>query len=440
MIRRAIGWWDAFWFTPAPASTLGACRVLFFGSLFLWQWHHDFSAWGRFSSVLWMPVWLFDVTNIPAFPAPVIAVMQSLWKASLLLSAIGLFTRPAMVVAFVLGTYLMGLPHNFGQTQHFDTLVVFASGALALSRAGDACSADALIAAARGRAIDLPRDDGEYRWPIRFVWVAMALIFCAAGLSKLRHSGLEWIFSDNLAWLLRRQQYHISDGEPLTRWGLLVARHSVAARGLALASVSIELFYPLALVSRRARYVLAPAGLAMLLGIRLLMGPTFEQFMMCYVFWIPWASVAAAVRRHAPSGANRLVVFDGSCGLCTGTIAVLRRLDVLGRLRVTDARTDWIRLAAAYPFLNLEACLTDMQVVVTRKNGASSVETGFDAYRSMAWVVPLAWPLLPLLYMPGVPAVGRRVYRFVASHRSADTCGITGLQDCRIAEREGGRA
>jgi hypothetical protein len=296
MIRRAIGWWDAFWFTPAPASTLGACRVLFFGSLFLWQWHHDFSAWGRFSSVLWMPVWLFDVTNIPAFPAPVIAVMQSLWKASLLLSAIGLFTRPAMVVAFVLGTYLMGLPHNFGQTQHFDTLVVFASGALALSRAGDACSADALIAAARGRAIDLPRDDGEYRWPIRFVWVAMALIFCAAGLSKLRHSGLEWIFSDNLAWLLRRQQYHISDGEPLTRWGLLVARHSVAARGLALASVSIELFYPLALVSRRARYVLAPAGLAMLLGIRLLMGPTFEQFMMCYVFWVPWERVTAALR------------------------------------------------------------------------------------------------------------------------------------------------
>ena len=96
------------------------------------------------------------------------------------------------------GAYLMGLPHNFGQTQHFDTLVVFASGALALSRAGDACSFDGLIAAARGRSLSPPPDDGEYRWPIRFVWVAMALIFCAAGVSKLRHSGLEWIFSDNL--------------------------------------------------------------------------------------------------------------------------------------------------------------------------------------------------------------------------------------------------
>ena len=199
MIRRLLAWWNEFWFAPAPASTLGACRLLFFGSLFLWQWHHDFSAWGRFSSVLWMPVWLFDVAHIPALPPAAIAAMQSVWKASLLLSAVGLLTRPAMVLAFALGAYLMGLPHNFGQTQHFDTLVVFASGALALSRAGDACSVDGLIAAARGRSLSPPPDDGEYRWPIRFVWVAMALISARPACPSCG-IGPEWIFSDNLAW------------------------------------------------------------------------------------------------------------------------------------------------------------------------------------------------------------------------------------------------
>jgi hypothetical protein len=318
VIGRLVRQWNAFWFAPAPASTLGTCRLLFFGTLFLWQWDHDFSAWGGFSPVFWMPVWLFDTAKIPLLPVPAIAVMQALWKASLLLSAIGLFTRPAMVVAFALGTYLMGLPHNFGQTQHFDTLVVFASGALALSRAGDACSADALIAAAAGRLPGPPRDDGEYRWPIRFVWVAMAFIFCAAGLSKLRHSGLEWIFSDNLVLLLRRQQYHISDGEPLTRWGILVAHHGGLARALALTTVAIETLFPLTLISRRARYVLVPAGLGMLVGIRTLMGPTFEQFMMCGVFWVPWATVAAAVRQRAAGGAGRLVVFNGGRGFQPG--------------------------------------------------------------------------------------------------------------------------
>jgi hypothetical protein len=310
VIRWFIRQWDRFWFAPAPAFTLGTCRLLFFGALFLWQWRHDFSAWGRFSSVFWMPVWLFETAHVPQLSVPAIAGLQALWKASLLLSAIGFITRPAMAIAFVLGAYLMGLPHNFGQTQHFDTLVVFASGALALSRAGDACSLDAWIAAASGRSRSAPPDDGEYRWPIRFVWVAMALIFCAAGISKLRHSGLEWIASDNLALLLLRQQYHISDGEPLTRWGILVARHGGLARALALMSVSIETLFPLVLVSRVARYVLVPAGFAMLVGIRVLMGPTFEQFMMCYVFWVPWAEVAAAVRGRITAGEGRLVPDD----------------------------------------------------------------------------------------------------------------------------------
>ena len=138
MIGSAVRRWNTFFFTPAPASTLGACRLLFFGSLLLWQWNHDFSAWGRFANVFWMPVWLFDTAHVPAPSTHALAGIQALWKASLLLSAIGLFTRPATAVAFVLGGYLMGLPHNFGQTQHFDTLAVFASGALALSRSGDA--------------------------------------------------------------------------------------------------------------------------------------------------------------------------------------------------------------------------------------------------------------------------------------------------------------
>lgn len=292
LVRAAGAVWDRFWFSPGPATTLGVCRALFFAGLFLWQLPHDFAPWGAYSSVFWMPTWLFRALSLPAFAPATLAALQLVWKTALLLSAVGLFTRPAMAVAFALGTYLMGLPHNFGQTQHFDALVVFASLALMLSRAGDACSVDALLSGRRRRG-GPPPDSGEYTWPIRFVWVAFAAIFFAAGVSKLRHSGLDWILSDNLAWLLRRQQYHISDGEPLTSWGLIVARHAWLSRGLAGCAVSIETLFPLTLVSRRARLVLAPLGLAFLAGIRVLMGPTFEQFMIAFVFWVPWAEVPA---------------------------------------------------------------------------------------------------------------------------------------------------
>jgi len=319
-LSRAIACWNTFWFAPGPASALGICRMLFFGGLLLWMRPHDFSPWGAYSSVFWMPIWLFDTLGVPAFPPEVLSVLQATWKTALFLSAIGLFTRPAMAVAFVLGVYLMGLPHNFGQTQHFDTLVVFASGALAISRAADAWSLDALMASLRQRRpVQPPPDDGEYTWPIRFVWVAMALIFCAAGISKLRHSGLDWILSDNLALLLQRQQYHISDGDPWTTWGLWVAQHPWFARSMAAVAVSVETLFPLALFSRTARRLLVPAGLAFLIGIRALMGPTFEQFMLCYVFWVPWDRVLYNTRAYVSQRAHRGVGVGAGSG--TGSAA-----------------------------------------------------------------------------------------------------------------------
>ncbi|HEX2341289.1 MAG TPA: DCC1-like thiol-disulfide oxidoreductase family protein [Vicinamibacterales bacterium] len=412
--------WTRFWFEPGPATTLGLCRALFFTGLCLWHIPHDYAAWGAYSDVFWMPIWLFDWFNIPLLSRDALDAVQVVFKVSLVLGAIGLFTRAATIVAFVLGTYLMGLPHNFGQTQHFDTLPVFILGALALSRAGDAWSLDAVFASARHRSPAHPADSGEYTWPIRFVWVAWALIFCAAGISKLRHSGLEWIFSDNLALLLQRQQYRISDGEPLTSWGLVVAGYPWLAQALAAIAVSVETFFPLVLFSRTARLLLVPAGLAFLVGIRVLMGPTFEQFMVCFVFWVPWQRVALDLHSRFAAPPARLVLYDGGCGLCSRSIAVLGRLDLLHRLRFADVAAEWDPLSASYPDLDRDACLTDMHVI----NRRGEILRGFDAYRSIAWVVPFGWLMLPWLYVPGVPAVGRRVYGAIASHRRTATCQL----------------
>ena len=144
--------------------------------------------------------------------------------------------------------------------------------------------------------------------PIKWIGTpAICRAPACGGFSKLRHSGIGWIASDNLAMLLLRQQYHLSDGEPLTTWGIWVANHAWLARAMAAASVSVETLFPLALFNRYVRRLLVPAGLGFLVGIRLLMGPTFEQFMLCYVFWVPWDRVlynaplyaAVALRRAA---------------------------------------------------------------------------------------------------------------------------------------------
>ena len=67
----------------------------------------------------------------------------------------------------------------------------------------------------------------------------------------------------------------------------------------------------------------------------------------------------------------------------------------------------------------LEEALVDMHVV-----SGGRFHKGFYAYRSLAWAVPLAWPLIPLLYVPGVPAIGQGIYRHIAGRRLTQGCAI----------------
>src|SRR5207248_8723531 len=119
-------------------------------------------------------------------------------------------------------------------------------------------------------------------------WLVRALFFFAASVWKIRYSGLTWVTTDALATTLNLGYYHVSNADPLTPWGLTLARCGWLCRLLAGATLAIEAGFPLALFSRRARSVLVPAGLLMQAGIRILMGPSFGQFMICYLFWVPW--------------------------------------------------------------------------------------------------------------------------------------------------------
>jgi hypothetical protein len=215
-------------------------------------------------------------------------VLQALWRAALALSAVGFFTRASMTVSAALGFYLLGLPHNFGHTFHFDAALVIACGVLACSRAGDAWSIDRLVGRTNGRG----DPSGEYTWPIRMIWVATSLVFLAAGIAKLRYGGIAWVTSDNMRILLIRAAYHVSDADPITTAGLWIAAHQVLSRGLAAMALAIEVGFVASLFSRRARMVFVPGAFLMLIGIRALMGPTFGGFLLVNVFWVPWDAIA----------------------------------------------------------------------------------------------------------------------------------------------------
>jgi hypothetical protein len=285
--------WNRFWFEPGPAARLALARAVFCLVAFFFYLFHDFSEWGT-AAPFWMPIWTFEKLHLTVPPPAAIVAAQIVWKLSLAMSGVGLFTRASTVTAAVLGTYLLGLPHNFGATQHYDTLIVFALWILAFSRAGDVRSLDALRARDRGDVIRRSID-GEYAWPIRAMWVLTGLVFFGAGTSKLRHSGIEWALSDNLRLLLIRGYYHVSDGDPLTSWGLFIAHYSWLSRLVAASALALETFYIFVVFSWRLRRWVGGAGLLFFVGIRMLMGPTFEPYLVCGLFLVPWHRVESAV-------------------------------------------------------------------------------------------------------------------------------------------------
>ena len=105
-------------------------------------------------------------------------------------------------------------------------------------------------------------------------------------------------------------------------------------------------------------------------------------------------------------------LYDGNCVVCVSSRGTMRRLDWLRRIEFIDLQ-DGAAWRGRYPDLRQERLMGEIHVL----DGHGKLYSGFDATRRMLKEVPLGWPLWLLLQMPGSEAIGKRVYRFIASRR-----------------------
>src|SRR5581483_6447824 len=98
--------WCRYWFTPQTPTNLGWCRALFCGLMFWYFVGQDFTSWALLPQNLFQPIWIFAKLHLPVFSPAVMRVLSGVWKVSLLLACIGLFTRISTVVAAGLSPYM----------------------------------------------------------------------------------------------------------------------------------------------------------------------------------------------------------------------------------------------------------------------------------------------------------------------------------------------
>ena len=122
-----------------------------------------------------------------------------------------------------------------------------------------------------------------------------------------------------------------------------------------------------------------------------------------------------------------VVIYDGQCNFCRSQVSKLRRLDCCGN-RLSFLSLHDTRVAQRYPDLQHDDLMEQMYVIDPhdRRHG------GADAVRYLSRRLPLLWPLVPLLHLPGTARLWRWMYRQVASRRyrlagrscEDDTCSV----------------
>ena len=219
-----------------------------------------------------------------------------------------------------------------------------------------------------------------------------------------------------------------------------VLKHPFLTAFATYATLLYQVWFPLAMFSRIKRFWLL-GGIALHLSIAVVMGlVTFSTAMIGLELFLltdaEWADVRAraarmrerlaqAIRRREPA---LVVYFDGACPLCVRTMRFWSALDVRRALRASSFRHD-----DEWRTLGVDAAVLERRMHV-RAVASGRVVAGFEAVRAVARVVPLLWPVLPLLWLAAHAGIGDRAYDYVARRRRLGGAHCDGA--CTIARSD----
>ena len=202
-----------FWFSIESPRTLALTRIVLCAYATVAMLPHDL---GRLRSAGRRPMEfldsspVLDLLPIPfPLPEPMLAGFGYLMIGLGLLAAIGLFTRPALLL-FAAGYWYIGAAISaWGYVTHSRALPAHVLLILAVAPGATAWSVDRLVAWAwrrRRGAVPPMREvlagPAVPRWGTQLILVLIATVMLSAGLSKLRHGGLRWADGQTLGFYL----------------------------------------------------------------------------------------------------------------------------------------------------------------------------------------------------------------------------------------------
>lgn len=282
--------WTAYWFPEDSGVRLAVLRIILVTLQLTWFRHllhvhfrrvNEFDGFvdPQFLVSLFSAVIGEDLLRTTT----TLGVFYALWIATGVLSIVGLFTRPAMLVFAVLNLFFISHKYSYGEEHHAQAIYCLAILFIALAPCHRALSIDALIARRRGMADAQPTKSRDTFWPIRLAQWLLCLAYMNAGAAKLAVGGLDWLNGVTL------QTHLLQDG---IRWdrpaGLWLAKQHTLCVIASIGAVGMELFFPIIMIFRRLAPLFLIGGVMLHVGIFILQAAPFWEFLVLYSMWVPW--------------------------------------------------------------------------------------------------------------------------------------------------------
>ncbi|HEX8391363.1 MAG TPA: hypothetical protein VF665_03310 [Longimicrobium sp.] len=330
------------WLQPTTAEALAAIRIWIALILLASVWWEDLASTGALPRrmLLMHGQWLVEMLHgIPVFAAflasePALRVFELTTAALLVAAMAGLFTRFTVPAAALWYLLFGSILRSYAWGYHTGVIPLYALLLLSFTPCGDAWSVDRWLRARRGLPVE-PAREPRLRYAIGryLVWMAIALPYTLAALSKMRKGGFGWWYGEHMehrlmAGVLEPMHFDFE----VVFW---MIRGPVWIFGvLGFVALMGELTFVLVLVSRWARLILPVVMAGMHVGILLLQNILFPDLIAIQAVFYDWTPVrdriaAWAGRLRPPAMASSGPMLDA------------------GRSVVTQARLAQVFLAVA---------------------------------------------------------------------------------------------
>ena len=194
-----------------------------------------------------LPYMSWFIENVP-ISIELYSTLTYILAALFFMAALGILTRPVLIISIPIAFYVFGVPFFFGKLNH-DHINLWIPVLMAFAPCDEVLSVDALIRKFKGKHVQR-RPHRRYGLAFKQLLVLLGGIYFFSGIWKLLDAGFFWALSDNPVNLLRLEWFENFDAVPWIR----IDRFPVLCSFGALLAILIELAYPFMILTRGGRF------------------------------------------------------------------------------------------------------------------------------------------------------------------------------------------